>query len=79
MTVTHFMSNYHPRWVADRITDALSDTPVLVPQQERREIGSSPRTWGTRALQTLQVGRSRFIPTHVGNARASRLTHVDRG
>ena len=50
MTVTHFMSNYHPRWVADRITDALSDTPVLVPQQERREIRFIPTHVGNAML-----------------------------
>ncbi len=29
--------------------------------------GSSPRTWGTRALQVAVLDHLRFIPTHVGN------------
>jgi len=30
--------------------------------------GSSPRTWGTRALDRLQTTHRRFIPTYMGNA-----------
>jgi len=31
-------------------------------------IGSSPRTWGTRAHVQVAIRPQRFIPTHVGNA-----------
>ena len=30
--------------------------------------GSSPRTWGTRVAALMNGARTRFIPTHVGNA-----------
>ncbi len=33
-------------------------------------LGSSPRTWGTRALRGPARLHRRFIPTHVGNARS---------
>ncbi len=40
-------------------------TPTPVPA------GSSPRTWGTPQKDRLQDSHGRFIPTHVGNTRAS--------
>ena len=39
--------------------------------------GSSPRAWGTRAADRRRAGKSRFIPTGVGNASSmSRPTSV---
>ena len=40
------------------------------------DYGSSPRTWGTPVGRRPREARSRFIPTHVGNAMASRLRWV---
>ncbi len=34
--------------------------------------GSSPRTWGTPVVVTLEQRNNRFIPTHVGNATGKR-------
>ena len=34
--------------------------------------GSSPRMWGTRKIHGPERSYFRFIPTHVGNARANR-------
>ena len=36
-----------------------------------RNVGSSPRPWGTRVFRTSQPSRWRFIPTPVGNAHAA--------
>ncbi len=35
---------------------------------QRKETGSSPRTWGTPGCDPSVVSYTRFIPTHVGNA-----------
>ena len=35
--------------------------------------GSSPRMWGTEALQHVDDVSSRFIPTHVGNGSSSSM------
>ncbi len=37
-----------------------------------RCVGSSPRTWGTRAHREQAPGQGRFIPTHVGNTATRR-------
>ena len=37
-----------------------------------RASGSSPRMWGTQHLSKKWVKLGRFIPTHVGNTRATR-------
>ena len=36
-------------------------------QQELKEMGSSPRTWGTPIGNPAPASHLRFIPTHVGN------------
>ncbi len=36
-------------------------------QPGRQTVGSSPRMWGTLLLDLADLGRERFIPTHVGN------------
>ncbi len=41
-----------------------------------REVGSSPRPWGTAATNRRQTTLLRFIPTPVGNGRWSTLTDV---
>ena len=41
--------------------------------QRTVHVGSSPRTWGTRAKLHDDGGPMRFIPTHVGNAWVSNL------
>ena len=40
--------------------------------------GSSPRTWGTRAIERTDHRHQRFIPTHVGNAAADCSRWADR-
>ncbi len=37
-------------------------------KRSKIEVGSSPRTWGTRSAHSLTSSDIRFIPTHVGNA-----------
>ncbi len=34
----------------------------------RHPVGSSPRVWGTRLVDTISTRHTRFIPTRVGNA-----------
>ncbi len=42
-------------------------------RNRQRDSGSSPRTWGTLCESHLFIARSRFIPTHVGNASSTML------
>ena len=60
----HTMHRYevHPHARGER----FAGTICLV-----RRSGSSPRTWGTRLRRARSGIRSRFIPTHVGNATVS--------
>mgnify|MGYP000304030873 CR=1 FL=1 len=39
-------------------------------RENRVGYGSSPRTWGTRALCSVPIYNDRFIPTYMGNARS---------
>ena len=41
--------------------------------EEGGDVGSSPRTWGTRRLCQRTRHHGRFIPTHVGNAAGGEL------
>jgi len=61
-----FLQPVHPhvhgeRWINDPI--------------RARELGSSPRTWGTRRDRSDTYCLSRFIPTYMGNATTGRIEH----
>ena len=59
----------HPHACGER---HISRSPVCICA------GSSPRMWGTLEQVAGQVGESRFIPTHVGNASGSSPTRRPR-
>ncbi len=41
---------------------------LFASDEDRKAIGSSPRTWGTRGMLDGDVRSDRFIPTYMGNA-----------
>ena len=59
---THRQTTVHPHARGEQQIEAA---------RQLAQDGSSPRTWGTVDLGAAQALRFRFIPTHVGNRRAS--------
>ena len=53
----------HRRFIPTHVGNAFAKKGT-----EAHKRGSSPRTWGTRAVGEPDYLTSRFIPTHVGNA-----------
>ena len=58
----HIRQPVHPRVCGERTVTAPLRT---------RDVGSSPRVWGTHAAAANEAANDRFIPACVGNATAS--------
>ena len=71
------MKNYHPRWLSARITDALSDTPVVL-LNGARQTGKSTLA---QAICDTRSGRYLTLddPTVLAAARADPLAFVATG
>ena len=71
------MSNYHPRWLADRITDALSDTPVVL-LNGARQTGKSTLA---QAVSDARGGSYLTLddPSVLAGARADPLSFASTG